>query len=142
MTDELTVLCEPLQRTHLQRSLLRMSPTAGDETSRGRNPENGRRRDFERRRRHRRSGFQHTDRPRPSSPELFSKDHVNIWCIFKAPVRPSSQNYNVVTSKLKNYYVFTKLQLILINYNSQKSLSFKTVCTYLYERNYSEHKNV
>ena len=39
-----------LQRTHLQRPLLEMSPTAGDETSRGRNPENGRRRDFERRR--------------------------------------------------------------------------------------------
>ena len=44
-----------------QRPLLRMSPTAGDETSRGRNPENGRRRDFGRRRRHRQSGFQHTD---------------------------------------------------------------------------------
>ena len=63
-----------LQRTHLQRPLLRMSPTAGDETSRGRKPENGRRRDFGRRRRHRQSGFQHTDRPRPSSPELFNKD--------------------------------------------------------------------
>ena len=64
----------PLQRTHLQRPLLRMSPTGGDETSRGRNPENGRRRDFGRRRRHRQSGFQHTDRPRPSSPEFFNKD--------------------------------------------------------------------
>ena len=39
------------------------------------NPENGRRRDFGRRRRHRQSGFQHTDRPRPSSPELFNKYH-------------------------------------------------------------------
>ena len=66
--------CEPLQRTHLQRPLLKMSPTAGDETSRGRNLENGRVRDFGRRRRHRQSGFQHTDRPRPSSPELFNKD--------------------------------------------------------------------
>ena len=36
----------------LQRPLLWMSPTAGDETSRGRNPENGRCRDFGRRRRH------------------------------------------------------------------------------------------
>ena len=51
-----------------------MSHTAGDETSRGRNPENGRRRDFGRRR-HRQSGFQHTDRPRPSNPEMFNKDH-------------------------------------------------------------------
>ena len=66
---------EALQWTHLQRPLLRMSPTAGDETSRGRNPENGRCRDFGRRRQHRQSGFQHTDRPRPSSPELFNKDH-------------------------------------------------------------------
>ena len=64
---------EPLQRTHQQRPLLRMSPTAGDEMSRGRNPENGRRRNFGRRRRHRQSGFQHTDRPRPSSPELLKK---------------------------------------------------------------------
>ena len=31
--------------------------------------------DFGRRRRHRQSGFQHTDRPRPCSPELFNKDH-------------------------------------------------------------------
>ena len=52
----------------------KMSPTDGDETSRGRNPENGRRRDFGRRRR-RQSGFQHTDRPRPSSPELLNKYH-------------------------------------------------------------------
>ena len=51
----------------------KMSPTTGDETSRGRNPQNGRRRDFGRRR-HRQSGFQHTGRPRPSSPELFNKD--------------------------------------------------------------------
>ena len=29
----------PLQRTHLQQTLLRMSPTTEDETSRGRNPE-------------------------------------------------------------------------------------------------------
>ena len=59
--------------THL---LLRMSPTAGDETSRGRNPGNGRCRDFRRRRRrYRQSGFQHTNRPWPSSPELFNKDH-------------------------------------------------------------------
>ena len=71
---DITVLCEPLQRTHLQRPLLRMSPTAWDETSRGRNPENGSRRDFGRRR-HRLSGFQHTYRPRPSSPEMFNKDH-------------------------------------------------------------------
>ena len=42
--------------------------------SRERNPENERRRDF-RRRWHRQSGFQHTNRPRPSSPELFNKDH-------------------------------------------------------------------
>ena len=67
-------LAEPLQRTHPQRPLLKMSPTDGDETSRGRNPENGRQRDFGRRR-HRQSGFQHTDRPRPSSPELLNKDH-------------------------------------------------------------------
>ena len=67
-----------LLRTHLQRPLLKMSPTAGDETSRGRNPENGRRWDFGRRW-HRQSGFQHTDRPRPSSPELFNKDH-NAGC--------------------------------------------------------------
>ena len=71
------VCCRGSQRT-LQRTLLRTSPTAGDETSRGRNPENGRRRDFGRRRRHRQSGFQHTDRSRPSSPELFNKDHGNI----------------------------------------------------------------
>ena len=64
-----------LQRTHLQRPLLSMSPTAGDQMSRGRNPDNGKRRDFGRRRRHRQSGFQHTDRPRPSSPQLFNKDH-------------------------------------------------------------------
>ena len=70
---------EPLQQTHLQWRLLKMSPTAGDETSRGRNPENGRRRDFGWRRRHWQSGFQHTDRPWPSSPELFNKDH-NAGC--------------------------------------------------------------
>ena len=63
-----------LQRTHLQRPLLKMSPTAGDKMSRGRNPENGRRRDFGRRW-HWQSGFQHTDKPWPSSPELFNKDH-------------------------------------------------------------------
>ena len=57
------------------RPLLKMSPIDGDETSRGRNPENRRRRDFGRRRRHRQSGFQHTDRPRPSSPEMFNIDH-------------------------------------------------------------------
>ena len=62
-------------RGSLQRPLTKMSPTAGDETSRVRNPENGRRRDFGRRRRHQQSWFQHTDRPRPSSPELFNKDH-------------------------------------------------------------------
>ena len=73
--DELTVLCESLQQTHLQRPLLKMSPIAGDEMLRGRNPENGRHWDFGRRRRHRQSGFQHTDRPRPSSPELFNKNH-------------------------------------------------------------------
>ena len=56
------------------RPLLRISPTARDKMSRERNPENGRRRDFGRRRRHRQLGFQHTDRPRPSSPELFNKD--------------------------------------------------------------------
>ena len=66
-------LCEPLQRTHLQRPLLKMSPTDGDETSRGRKPENGRRRDFGRRR-HRQSGFQYTYGPRPSSPELFNEN--------------------------------------------------------------------
>ena len=54
--------------------ILRMSPTAGDETSRGRNPENGRRQDFGKRR-HQQSGFQHINRPWPSSPELFNKDH-------------------------------------------------------------------
>ena len=31
--------------------------------------------DFRRRRLHQQSGFQHTDRPRPSSLELFNKDH-------------------------------------------------------------------
>ena len=67
--------CEPVQWTHLQWPLLRMSPTAGDETSRGRNPENGRCWDFGRWRQHRQSGFQHTYRPWPSSPELFNKDH-------------------------------------------------------------------
>ena len=51
-----------------------MSPTAGDETSRGRNPKNGRCQDFGRTW-HRQSGFQHTDRPWPSSPELFNNDH-------------------------------------------------------------------
>ena len=74
-----------LQRTHLQRPLLRMSSTAGDKTSRGRNPENGRRLGF--RRRHWQSGFQHSYRPRPCSLELFNKDddagrenlsHLNI----------------------------------------------------------------
>ena len=75
----------PLQRTHLQQPLLRMSPTAGDETLRGRNPENGRCWDFGRRRQHRQSGFQHTDRPRPSSPELFNKDH-NIYSFTKVIV--------------------------------------------------------
>ena len=54
-----------------------MSPTAGDETSRGRNPENGRRRDLGRRR-HRQSGFQYTDRPRPSSPELLNEMYVFV----------------------------------------------------------------
>ena len=48
---------------------------AGDKTSKGRNPENGRSRNFGRRQQHRQSGFQHTNRPRPSSPELFNKDH-------------------------------------------------------------------
>ena len=72
--DKLTVLCESLQRTYLQRPLLRTSPTAGEETSRGRNPENGRRRDFGRRG-YSQSGFQYTYGPRPSSPELFNKNH-------------------------------------------------------------------
>ena len=58
-----------------RRPLLKMCPTVRDETSRGRNPENGRCRDFVRRQRHSQSGFQHTDRPWPSSPELFNKDH-------------------------------------------------------------------
>ena len=66
--------CEPLQRTHLQRPLLKMSPTDGDDTSRGRNPENGRRQDFGRRR-HQESRFQHTNRPRPFSPELLNEEH-------------------------------------------------------------------
>ena len=66
---------EPLQRAHLERRLLKKSPIAGDETSRGRNPENGRRRDFGRRQQHRQSGVQHTDGPQPSSPELLNKDH-------------------------------------------------------------------
>ena len=44
------------------------------EWSRGKNPGNGRRRDFGRRR-HLPSGFQYTYRPRTSSPELFNKDH-------------------------------------------------------------------
>ena len=68
----------------VQRPLLRMSPTAGDETSRGRIPENGRRRDFGRRQRHRQSEFQHTDRPRPYSPELFNKDHTNVSYSFSS----------------------------------------------------------
>ena len=68
--------CNPLQRTHLQQPLLKMSPTDRDETSRGRNPENGRRRDFGRRQ-HRESGFQHTDRPQPSSPEFLNKNQMN-----------------------------------------------------------------
>ena len=55
-----------------------LHPTAEDETSRGRNPENGRHWDFGRRRRHRQSGFQHTDRPRPSSPELFNKQDCSV----------------------------------------------------------------
>ena len=67
-----------------------MSPTAGDETSRGRNPENGRSRDLGRRRRHRQSGFQHTDRPRPSSPELFNKDQSFICLTSHNPVLGSS----------------------------------------------------
>ena len=70
------MLCEPLQRP-----LLRMSPTAGDETSKGRHPENGRRRSFGTRRRHRQSEFQHTDRPRPSSPELFNKNQIKLFAI-------------------------------------------------------------
>ena len=78
-----TPLSVPLQRTHIQRPLLKMSPTARDETSRGRNPENGRHRDFGRRR-HRESGFQHTDRPRPSSPELFNKDYLKLIRIFSS----------------------------------------------------------
>ena len=45
------------------------------DVSRGRNPENGRRRDFGRRR-HRQSEFQHTDRLRPSSAELFNKNEM------------------------------------------------------------------
>ena len=45
------------------------------DTKRGRNPENGRSRDFGRRWRHRQSGFQHADRSRASSPELINKDH-------------------------------------------------------------------
>ena len=49
--------------------------------SQGRNPENGKRRDF-RRRRYRQSGFQHTDRPWPSSPELFNKDLQNNSIFF------------------------------------------------------------
>ena len=54
-----------------------MSPTAGDETSRGKNPENGRCRGFGRRW-HRQSGFQYTYRPRPSSPELFNKNFLHV----------------------------------------------------------------
>ena len=67
------VLCESLQRTHLQRPLLRMSPMTGDEISRGRNPENGRRRDFGRRG-YRQSGFQYTNEPQPFCPESFNKN--------------------------------------------------------------------
>ena len=61
-----------LQWTHLQRPLQRMSSTAGDETSRGRNPENGRRRNFGKIL-YRQSGFQYTYRPRPSSLDSFNK---------------------------------------------------------------------
>ena len=67
----------------LQRPLLRMSPTAGDETSRGRNCQIGRRRDFGRRRRHRQSGFQHTYRPRISSPVLFNKAHYDNFTRYR-----------------------------------------------------------
>ena len=83
-----------------------MSPTFGDEMLRGRNPENVRRRDFGRRRRYQQSGFQHTDRPRSSSPELFNKDHnasheslshlfslcvpfLAIWSAISFPVMPT-----------------------------------------------------
>ena len=46
--------------------------------------ENVRHRNFGRRRRHRQSGFQHTDRSRPSSPELFNKDHFwSDWTSWK-----------------------------------------------------------
>ena len=96
--------CEPLQRTHLQRSLLRMSPTAGDETSRGRNPENGRRRDFGRRR-HRQSGFQHTDRLRPSRPELFNKDH-NAGCESLSHLRVASPMLGCLYPWGKSQYSF------------------------------------
>ena len=68
--DVLSVLCEPLQQTHLQQSVPRMSPTTWDETSRGRNPENGRC--------CRQSGFQHTYGPWPSSLELFTENHNAI----------------------------------------------------------------
>ena len=73
------VHCSGSQFSARQRPLLKMSPTGLDETSRGRNPENGRCWDFGRRRRHRQSGFQHIDRPRPSSLELFNKDQY-IYC--------------------------------------------------------------
>ena len=67
-----------LQRTYLQWPLLRMSPTVVDETSRGRNPDNGRPQDFGRRW-HRQSGFQYTYWPWSSSLELFNKSH-NAGC--------------------------------------------------------------
>ena len=86
-----------------QRPLLKMSPTARDETSRGRNPENGRRRDLGRRRRYRQSGFQHTDRPRPSSLELFNKDH-NAG-------RGSLSHLNCTTAECKNISFYFRATL-------------------------------
>ena len=70
-TDVLSVFCEPLQRTHLQGPLLKMSLTAGDEMSRGRNPVNGRRHDFGRG--HKQSGFQYTYRPRHKAQSYLMK---------------------------------------------------------------------
>ena len=49
-----------------------------------------------RRRRHRQSGFQHTDRPRPSTPELLNKDHTFLSHYLSYIQSTDMQNCNII----------------------------------------------
>ena len=104
---------QPQQRTHLQRPLLRMSAKAGDETSRGKNPENGRRRASE-------------EGDTPIQPGIVQQKLFN--CCFD-----NSNKYreNYILIKFKTYFLYprhTAPSNTLINFNyGFSTLTFRTL---------------